>query len=178
MEQTRGEDEPDRVSQRVGRIRQFRAVRVAVENGEDSDKHPGDPQRRPGGEGYRQPKEHTRERNACLRTRQRHAQNAQRAAEGHHHRKDHRQQPHGRSAEIRAPQTHGHHGDDVVQASERMQEATDESADPAFLRVGTGHGGHQEQQRKDGHLPSADREKSGFRFHGRKFGWHGRRLKR
>ena len=41
-------------------------------------------------ESYRQPEQHARKRDTRFRARQRHAQDAQGTAEGHHDRKNHR----------------------------------------------------------------------------------------
>jgi hypothetical protein len=39
---------------------------------------------------------------------------AEESPDGHHHREGHREEPERRGVELRAPEAHGHHGQDVV----------------------------------------------------------------
>ncbi len=146
VQQPGGDDKANRVGHGVRRVRQFRAVRVPVEDGEEADHQTRDPERGTQGEGDRQPEHDRGKRDAGFHARQRHAEHAQRAAESHHHRKDDRQQPHGGSTQVRSPQADGHHRRDMVQSGERMQEPADKTADGAGLRVRVSNRRNQHQQ--------------------------------
>ena len=90
-------------------------------------------------------------------------EHTQRAAERHHHRENDRQQPHGGSAEIGAPETDRHHRRDVVQTRERVEEPADETADAAGLRMRAGDRGREKHQREGRQpaQPGRGREGSG-----------------
>jgi hypothetical protein len=82
----------------------FRAVGMAMEYGEGSNEHGGDPWRRLDGQRNHQSEDHSRRRDTDFIIGYRHACNAEHAAKRHDERKDGRQQPHGQRPPRNAPQ--------------------------------------------------------------------------
>ena len=67
---------------------------------------------------------------------QRHADQAEHAAEGHHHRERDGQQPDRRRAELRAPEPDRDHRQHVVEAGDRVAQAGEEALRAALPRRG------------------------------------------
>src|SRR5262249_43989816 len=70
------------------------------------------------------------------------------AAEGHHHREGDGEQPHGGLTELRAPQTHRDHRDDVIETGDGMSQAAGEAERLPAARVRERRGRRDEHQRE------------------------------
>ncbi len=119
--------ETQAVEQAVGARRKFRAVGVAMEYRERRGQQPGCPIGRSGLEQHHRAQHQGGEGDAEFDARQRHAEQSEQAAQGHHHGKGDRQQPDRPSPELCAPQAHGDHGEHVVEAGHGMPEAHEEA---------------------------------------------------
>jgi hypothetical protein len=83
---------------------------------------------------------------ACLDAGEGEARDAEGAAERHHQREGHRQQPDRRGSEEGAPEADGNHRRDMVPAGDRMLEAAQEAGAGDVAGVG-GSDGAGEQER-------------------------------
>ena len=87
---------------------------------------------------------------------ERNAKDAEPAAGGHDQGKDDRQQPDRRCAKERAPKADRHHGDNMVDAKDRMGKAARKAAGKAFAGVGQRRFGQSGSgQGKDKHWSQA-----------------------
>ena len=129
------DDEAQAVEQRALAGRQFGAVRVSVEDGEEADQPAATPSGGRTSNNTAAPKQNRRQRDAVLSTGQRHAHQAEHSPERHHHGEGHGQQPDRRCAKLRAPQPDRDHRQHMIQPGDRMTKAGQESDGFALLRM-------------------------------------------
>jgi len=105
----------------------FGTVCVTVEDRKSADQRRGDPQRRTRGECDHGPEDYRRRGDADLDAGNGNAQAPKHTTKRHHQRKGDRQYPDRRRTKHGAPNAHRHHGDDVVEAEDRVLDAGDEA---------------------------------------------------
>ena len=151
MKTSGGHHEAHAVEQGVFARGQLRSVRVAMEDPEEADQARCHPHGGPRLEGDHDAQEDGRERNPHLGARERHPEEAEEPAEGHDHREDHRQEPDRGGAELRAPQTDGDHGENVIEAGDRVLQPGQEAGGLPGLLVSPGRDrGQQQEERQQG----------------------------
>ena len=141
------DNEADTVGERIDCAGNFSAVRVTVEYAERTDQHGGEPQRGPQPQRHHDAEHQRRSGDAVLDKRQRNTRDADQRATGHDEGKGNWQEPDGRSAELRAPQSDRNHRDEVVEAEHRMQQSAHQAVRHAFLAVAkSGRGARQQDK--------------------------------
>ena len=117
------DDEPDAVQQAALAGRQFRAVSVAMKDGEEADQDSRKREWRADFEHHGCAQQDGRGGDAILDSRERYAHQAEHSAERHHHRESHRQNPNGRAAQLRAPEADGNHRQHVIETGDGVLKA-------------------------------------------------------
>ncbi len=152
VQQARGDDEAQAVEQRARAFGQLAPVRVPVEDCEAGDDRRSEPQRRTHLRQHHRAQHDRRDRDADLDTRHRDAEEPHQPAERHHQRKRHWQHPDSGSPKHRAPQSHGHHRQHMIQARDGMGESGEEARGLPPLLVGQcGKRRHRQRRARGAH---------------------------
>src|SRR5215469_4243094 len=117
--------ETDAVQQRILPRRQFGPVGITMEESEAPDENRRDPERWPELGKHRGAEAHAGKRDGDLAARERHTNESEKSATRHDERERDGQKPDCRCAQLRTPEADGNHGDDVIEARDRMSESAE-----------------------------------------------------
>ena len=123
VEAARGHHEAHAVKQAALTGGQLRAVRVPVEDGENSNDDRRDPQGRAFLREHHRPEHQRGQSDADLDAGERNAEQSHHCAQRHHHRESDRQKPYRRSTELRTPQSDRDHRQHMIPARDRVMKA-------------------------------------------------------
>ena len=127
-------------------MRHFRAMGVAVEEGEERDEGRAGPEGEAHGKYQEQAEQKDGEENAGFHHRKIPACRTHETAESHDANETGWHRPDSPAAKLRCPEPHGNHGQQMVEAVKGMIEPVHEAVGVTRPGVGVGEGGNNEEQ--------------------------------